>query len=62
MTPTLERAMIRICAVVAVAATVAAPPLGAQMPTPRPEDVATIDGIIRAFWCATGSSSGSYTV
>ena len=51
--------MIRVCMVVAVAASFAAPPLAAQMPTPRPEDVGTLDGIISAFYDVISGPAGA---
>jgi hypothetical protein len=48
-----------VCAAAAVAATCAAPPLAAQALTPRPEDVSTIDGIIRAFYDVISGPAGA---
>ena len=51
--------MTRVCVVAAVVAALAAPPLVAQMPTPRPEDVGTLDGIISAFYDVISGPAGT---
>jgi hypothetical protein len=51
--------MIRVCVVAAVAASLAAPGLGAQMPTPRPADVGTLDAIISAFYDVVSGPAGA---
>ena len=51
--------MIRKGIVAAVVATLAAQPLVAQMPTPRAEDVATVDGIINAFYDVISGPAGA---
>ena len=51
--------MIRICLVATVVATLAAGPLVAQAPTPRPEDVGSIDGIIKAFYDVISGPAGA---
>jgi len=51
--------MRRIVVVAAVAASLVAPPLVAQMPTPRAEDVGTIDGIIKAFYDVISGPAGA---
>ena len=50
--------MIRVCIVAAVAAALTAQPLGAQMPAPRSEDVASIDGMIKAFYDVISGPAG----
>lgn len=51
--------MGRVCLTVAAAVTLAASALAAQTPTPRPEDVATIDGIIGAFYDVISGPAGT---
>jgi hypothetical protein len=51
--------MIRVCVLAAVIATLAGPPLLAQMPTARPEDVATLDGIMKAFYDVISGPAGA---
>ena len=51
--------MIRASMVAAVVATLSATPLAAQMPTPRPEDVSTLNGIITAFYDVISGPAGA---
>ena len=51
--------MIRSRVLVAIAATLIASPLLAQTPTPRPEDVGTLDGIMSAFYDVISGPAGA---
>jgi hypothetical protein len=62
--PTLHRSrspslMLRACVLAAVVTSLSATSLAAQMPTPPPEDVRTLDGIISAFYDVISGPAGA---